>query len=260
MKKSLTIISLIFLVLLLSGCTEVNEPISPDSTGIWNQFFVYPLSWLIIKIAHLFGGTWGYGLSIIIVTIIIRTAILPLMIHQMKSMKMMQQMQPEIEKLKQKYTSKDAVTQRKLQEEQMLLMQKLGVNPLAGCLPILIQMPILIAFYHAIVRTKEIQAHSFLWFELASPDPFFILPIIAASTTFLQQRITMAGNPNQNPQTAMLMWMMPFMILAFSLFVPAALPLYWIVGNIFSIVQAKFIKTPEINVQTASGRPGGKKK
>lgn len=262
-KKWLAAISLVFLVVILSGCTEIDQPVTSESEGIWNQIFVYPLSWLIITIAEFFNTGYGYGLSIIVVTILIRLVILPLMVNQMKSSKKMQLIQPELQKLREKYASKDAVTQQKFQQEQMLLMQKYQINPLAGCLPILIQMPILLGFYHAIMRTEEIKGHSFLWFELASPDPFFILPILAGVTTFIQQKVMTKGQP-YNPQLAVMLWMMPIMIIIFALFVPAALALYWLVGNIFSIIQSYFIKTPELaglTKETASSdRPGGKKK
>src|SRR5690606_32785024 len=125
--------------------------ITEDSPGIWNQWFVYPLSELLIWMAKFFNDS--YGLSIIVVTIIIRLVLLPLMIQQTKSSKALQALQPELEKLREKYSSKDQRTQQKLQQETMELFQKHGVNPLAGCLPILIQMPILVAFYHAIMRT-----------------------------------------------------------------------------------------------------------
>ena len=114
-RKILLVLSFLPAVLFLAGCTEINEPITKDSTGIWNELIVYPLSWLIIKIAGIFGHPWGYGLSIIIVTLLIRFAILPLMVQQMKSTKAMQLIRPELEELKKKYSSKDAVTQQKVQ-------------------------------------------------------------------------------------------------------------------------------------------------
>ena len=126
--------SIIFLVAVLSGCSEINQPIDSESTGIWNQYFVYPLSWLITKMAELLGNQ--FGLSIILVTILVRLLILPLMIKQVKSTKAMQAIQPEMNRLREKYSSKDAETQQKLQQETMALFQKHGVNPLAGCLPI----------------------------------------------------------------------------------------------------------------------------
>lgn len=257
-KRVLLLILLVSLITLLTGCTEFNEPITKESTGIWNQYIVYPLSWLITEVAKL---SWGsYGLSIVFVTILIRLLILPLMVKQMRSSRAMQALQPEIKKLQEKYSSKDQKTQQKLQQETMELFQKHGVNPFAGCLPLFIQMPILMGFYHAINRTPEIKEQVFLWFELGAKDPYFILPLVAGATTFIQQKVMMAGtDTSQNPQMAMMLWMMPIMIIVFAINLPAALPLYWVVGNIFMIIQTYFIKTPEINVQTTSKARGAKK-
>ncbi|WP_445613307.1 YidC family membrane integrase SpoIIIJ [Geobacillus sp. YF-1] len=241
------------LMAVLAGCTEINKPITPESKGFWNEYIVYPLSWLIKHVAGLLGGS--FGLSIIVVTVLIRLLILPLMIQQTRNAKAMQALQPEMEALRKKYSSKDAQTQQKLQQEMMLLFQKHGVNPMAGCLPILIQMPILIGFYHAIMRTREIAQHNFLWFDLGEKDPYYILPVIAGVTTFIQQKIMMAGSAQQNPQMAMMLWVMPIMIVIFAINFPAALSLYWVVGNLFSIVQTYFIKGPNV-----SAHSGGAKK
>jgi YidC/Oxa1 family membrane protein insertase len=255
-KRIGLLVMIIALAAIISGCSQVNQPITPESKGIWNQYFVYPLSWLITFFADLFKQ--DYGLAIIVVTLIIRTALLPLMIKQTKSTKAMQALQPEMMKLREKYSSKDQATQQKLQQEMMQLYQKHGVNPLAGCLPIFIQMPILIAFYHAIMRTTEIAQHSFLWFDLGEKDPFYILPIVAGITTFIQQKIAMTGTAGQNPQMAMMLWLMPIMIVIFAINFPAALSLYWVVGNIFSIAQTYFIKGPEL--KEAAGKVGGANK
>ena len=99
-----------------------------------------------------------------------------------------------------------------------------------------------VRFYHAIMRTAEIKQHSFLWFDLGHADPFYILPVVAAITTFIQQKLAMAGTAGQNPQMAMMLWLMPIMILIFAINFPAALSLYWVVGNIFGIAQMYFIK------------------
>lgn len=239
---------------------DVNEPITKESEGFWNTYIVYPLSWLITYFATLFGN--NYGLSIIVVTLIIRLAILPLMIKQMKSSKAMQALQPEMQKLKEKYSSKDQQTQQKLQQETMALFQKHGVNPIAGCFPLLIQMPILIGFYHAIMRTQEIAQHNFLWFDLGERDPFFILPIVAGITTFIQQKLMMAGTSGQNPammpQMQMMLWLMPIMIVIFAVNFPAALSLYWVVGNLFMIGQTFLIKGPDL--QGNKGKSEGTKK
>jgi YidC/Oxa1 family membrane protein insertase len=256
-KRILLLVGVLSLFLLLTGCSEIKQPITPESKGFWNQYIVYPLSWLIKETAHLLGGS--YGLSIIVVTILVRLAILPLMIKQTRSSKAMQALQPELTALRQKYSSKDQKTQQKLQQETMALFQKHGVNPMAGCFPLIIQMPILIGFYHAISRTREISQGTFLWFDLGKADPYFILPILAAVTTFIQQKIMMAGTENQNPQMAMMVWMMPIMIFIFAFKFPAALSLYWVVGNIFMIVQTYFIKGPDLKAQ-ATGTAGGAKK
>lgn len=253
-KKLFLLLSLIAAAMLLSGCTEINEPISSESTGIWNSVFVYPMSWLITYFAELF--TSDYGLAIVIVTIIIRIILLPLNVKQLKSSKAMQDIQPELKEIQQKYSSKDANTQKKLQEETMALFQKHGVNPLAGCLPLFIQMPILIAMYHAIMRTAEIKEHSFLWFQLGASDPYYILPLIAGGATFLQQKLMMAGSPAaQNPQMVVMLYLMPIMIAVFAMFFPSALALYWVVGNIFMVVQTLFIRKPMFK-----GNNGGENK
>ncbi|RAI21092.1 membrane protein insertase YidC, partial [Rhodobium orientis] len=92
-------------------------------------------------------------------------------------------------------------------------------------------------FYHAIMRTREIAEHSFLWFDLGERDPYFILPILAGVFTFIQQKLMMAGTAQQNPQMAMMLWLMPIMIVVFAISFPAALSLYWVVGNLFMIAQ-----------------------
>ena len=181
------------------------------------------------------------------------------MIKQTRSSKAMQALQPEMKAMREKYSSKDQKTQQKLQQETMALFQKHGVNPMAGCFPLIVQMPILIGFYHAISRTREIAEQSFLWFDLGDKDPYFILPIVAGITTFIQQKLMMAGQEH-NPQMAMMLWMMPIMIVVFAFNFPAALSLYWVVGNLFMIVQTYFIKGPDLRKVSDTGKAGGAKK
>lgn len=242
-RKLILLLVLIGLVALLSGCMQVNEPIDASSTGIWNTIFVYPMSWLITSFSKIFNGS--YGLAIVIVTIIARLILLPLNVKQLKSTKAMQEIQPMIKEIQAKYSSKDAKTQQKLQEEQMALFQKHGVNPLAGCLPIFVQMPILMAMYHAIMRTEAIKQGEFLWFQLGNPDPFYILPLIAGAATFYQQKLMMADNPQgQGGPMQMMLYVMPIMITVMSMFFPSALALYWVVGNVFMVAQTLFIRRP----------------
>ncbi|RKN86006.1 membrane protein insertase YidC [Paenibacillus ginsengarvi] len=218
-------------VVLLSGCSSMSaqtNPIDP-SNGIWDRYFVHPLSWLLNWFADLL---WGqYGLSILVVTIIIRFLVLPLTLKQYRSSKAMQAIQPEMKKIKDKYKEDP----KKQQEETMKLFQKNGVNPLAGCLPLLVQMPILIALYNAIVRNGEISQHTFLWMQLGTPDPYYVLPTLAAITTFLQQKV-MASQTT--PQMQNLMLIFPVLIFVMSMNFASALPLYWVYSNLFTVVQS----------------------
>ncbi|MGP4081286.1 YidC family membrane integrase SpoIIIJ [Pseudalkalibacillus sp. R45] len=256
-KRIGLLIPAVLMVMFLAGCS-LDQPITSESDSFWDKYFVYPLSWLIIEVAEFFNG--NYGLGIVIVTILIRTVLLPLMIKQTKSSISMQRIQPDIKALREKYSSKDQKTQQKLQQETMQLFQKHGVNPLAGCMPLIIQMPILLGFYHAIMRTEEIANHNFLWFDLGNPDPIYLLPLIAGLTTYLQQRIMMGGTDSMeaNPQMKMLLYIMPIMIVVFAITFPAALSLYWVVGNIFMIAQTYFITLPMKNKE--SNATGGAKK
>jgi len=238
-KRSIIGLMLIVIVLLSSGCAaSPDTPVDP-SNGIWDKFFVYPLSMALDFFGDLFLN--NYGLSIILVTILVRFLVLPLMITQIKSTKAMQQLQPEIKAIRDKYKDNS----QKIQEETMKLFQKHNVNPLSGCLPLLIQMPILIAFYHAIMRNPHIADSSFLWLQLGEKDPFYILPVLAAVTTYLQTKMMSAGTsttPQAAQQQKLMTIMMPAMILFFSIQFASALALYWVVGNIFTIVQTKMVK------------------
>jgi len=257
-KRTGLLFALVAVALLLSGCMEFDQPISDQSEGFWNEFVVWPLVSIIVFFKD-FLGTYGFG--IIAVTILIRLALLPLMIKQTKSSKRMQEIQPELAKLKEKYKSKDAVTQQKYQQEMMAMFQEKGVNPMAGCLPVVIQMPILIGFYHAISRmnaTPEIDLGTFLIFPLAEPS------IILAVTAGVMQLIVLRTGPAMdNPQMKAMMYFMPVMIAGFGIILPSALTLYWVIGNIISLIQNMFIYRPwekkEVQ-QPVKTKTGGAKK
>lgn len=249
------ILSLVSVVLLLSGCTEFDQPISSESEGFWNEFIVWPLVSVIKYFAESLGS---YALGIIVVTIIIRLVILPLTIKQVKSSKKMQEIQPKMKELQKKYASKDAVTQQKYQQEMMALMSNSGVNPAAGCLPMLVQMPILIGFYHAISRmnaTPTIDLGTFLIFPLAEPS--VILAVLAGLIQFV---VLMTGPAMDNPQMKVMMYIMPFMIIGFGIVLPAALSLYWVVGNIVSVIQNLVIYKPWNRKKSEPATTGGAKK
>ncbi|GAF65730.1 stage III sporulation protein J [Bacillus sp. TS-2] len=236
MSKKIKLILLgVSLLLLLTACAT-DQPINAETTGIWNHFFVYPMSWLIIRTATIFQG--NYGVAILLVTLVIRFLLLPLVLKQQKSTKAMQLLKPELDEIQKKLQSgkADPKKQQELQAEMMTLYQKHGVNPIAGCLPMLVQMPILMAFYFAIMRTEEIGATSFLWFNLGQPD--MILPFVAGLTTLIQLNMSGAQMPKQ---MKLVMYIMPVMIIFAGLSLPSALSLYWVVGNIFTILQTYFV-------------------
>ncbi len=240
--------------ILLSGCTEFDQPISAESKGFWNEFIVWPL----VSTIKFFADTLGsFGLGIIAVTIIIRIAILPLTIKQVKSSKKMQEIQPKLKELQQKYASKDAITQQKYQQEMMALMQSSGVNPLAGCLPVLIQMPILIGIYHAISRMNAtpdaFPLGTFIVFPLGEPS--IVLAVLAG---VIQYIVLMTGPAMDNPQMKIMMYIMPLMIVGFGIVLPAALSLYWVVGNIISVIQNLAIYKPWNRKKEAATTGGAK--
>lgn len=244
-KPALVILIGMIPVILLSGCSTASpsNPINADSPGIFNHYFIYPFSTLIQFFANAFHG--DYGLSIVLMTFLIRLAIMPLMMNQTKKQlatkEKMAVLQPELNALKEKY-KKDASAEAKKQQqvETMQLYQKHQFNPLnIGCLPMLLQWPITLAFYYAIRRTPEIAAHDFLWFSLGKTD--MILPLIAAAVYYVQFRVSQSVSaqvqPVPNNQLALIGLLSPIMMGVFSFSMPAALPLYWAVGGIFVIVQ-----------------------
>lgn len=244
-------------MLLLAGCSTSTKNLDINREGFWGGTFIGPLSdaldWLA---AALFNE---YGLAILVITIIVRLIILPLTLKQYKSSKKMQSIQPELTKLREKYSTDP----KKQQEETMKLFQQHGVNPLSGCFPLLIQMPVLIALYQSILGNPHIRDHNFLWMQLGTPDPYYILAILAAITTFGQQKMMQTQMP-QNMQ--MLMYIFPILIFVMSLQFPSALVLYWVYSNLFTIVQTYFIYKPRLrgeaveNVETGVQRKNGKRR
>lgn len=196
--------------IVLSGCTAASQasPISADSPGLFNHYLIYPFSLLIKFFAEALGG--NYGLSIVLMTLIIRLAIMPLMMNQTKKQLAMKEkmavLQPELNELKEKHKDNASPDAKKQQQAEMMqLYQKHQFNPLSvGCLPMLLQWPVTLAFYYAIRRTPEIAAHDFLWFSLGATD--VILPLIAAAVYYLQFRLTQSVSA-QNQQTPITKWL-----------------------------------------------------
>lgn len=239
-KKKISLLLLLTAVsLVLAGCGDFREPIYQDTEGFWSKFIVWPIVSFITMLKDLLGT---YGWSIVAVTIIVRVILLPLIIKQAQSSKQMRDLQPKLNALKVKYKSKDAVTQQKYREEMQKVISENNVNPAAGCLPALVQMPIIIGLYHAISRmnaTPEIILGTFLGFELAEKS--IILAVVAGLTQFI---VLKTGPAMDNPQMKMMMYIMPFMIIGFGMFLPAAISLYWIIGNMIMFITNIFIYKP----------------
>lgn len=239
-KRLLIVLASIVLMVVLTGCGT--SPITADSTGFWDQYVVWNFSRAITSLSNIFFGS--YGLGIIVFTIIIRIILLPLMHHQTKSTRKMSEMQPQLKALQQKYASKDTETQNKLKEETQKLYSATGVNPVMGCLPMLVQMPVLMAMYQAISRTDVLKTGQFLWMDLGSRDPYFILPILAAILTFATTKLSTMSQAESNPTTSAMLYMMPALILFMGISLPSALSLYWVVGNAFSVGQTLLLNNP----------------
>ena len=176
----------------------------------------------------------NFGISIIIVTILIKIALLPLTLKQDKSMKEMKKLQPELEKIKKNY----AHDKQMLNIKTMELYREHKVNPMGGCLPILIQLPILFALF-GVLRSGIIPADSsFLWMKLVEPDPYYILPVLNGAVSFLQQKLM---GTSDNPQMKNMMFIFPIMMIMFSVKMPSGLQLYWLTSSILAVVQQYFI-------------------
>ncbi len=188
----------------------------------------------ILEFFYHISGTIGlenYGLAIILMTIVIKLLLYPLTVKQVKSMKAMQDMQPEMKKLQEKHKKNPEV----LQKEMAKLYKESGVNPLAGCLPLVAQMPILMGMFYALRDFNYVGDPQFLWMSsLSNADPFYILPVLSALTTFIQQKQTSA---EMNQQTKMMMIFMPLFIGWISCTFPSGLVIYWVVSNLMQILQ-----------------------
>ncbi|WP_202081123.1 membrane protein insertase YidC [Caldalkalibacillus salinus] len=225
-RKYLGLFLLFIFLFVLTGC-NLDQPIKADG-GMWDRFFVYPLAWSLEYIAQTMNPTGEeahdrYGWAIVILTIVIRFVILPLTIKQRSGSQKMQALKPEIEEIRQKYEDEEVA-----HEETMKLFERHKVNPAVGCLPLFIQMPIIIALLHAIRRHDMIPGHQFFGVELG--EPFWGFALLAGFTTFLQQKI--AGSTDHLILQFLLV-ALPISVTVFAWFFPSALSLYWVVGNLF---------------------------
>ena len=182
-------------------------------------------------------GFPSYGIAIIILTIVIKVLLLPFALKQIKSMKGMQEIQPKVAALQKKYKNDKA----KLSIEMQKLYREHNISPLAGCLPLLIQMPFLVSIFYALQGFQYDSAHaSFLWLSsLASKDPTYVLPILSAVSTWALSAQTAPKNA-EGPQK-MMTYFMPLFIGYISINFPSGLVIYWVVSNLFQLVQQTIV-------------------
>lgn len=260
-------------VLLLAGCSAAPRGATVDPNappeGVWQALVVFPLAkaltYLHLVIAKA-GIPYSYGWAIIIFTVIIKLVTLPLSWKSMQSSRAMQVLQPQLQELQKKY-AKDRET---LAQKQMALYKEAGVSPLGGCLPMLIQFPILIGLYNALYRLaaiKELTGQRFFWIpDLAFPGAdvgtswlskawqakdwaqlatYLVLPLLLVVTQIIMQKMTQASTPTTGDQQQGMMNQM-FMVMSvmfgwITLGVPSGLALYWVVSNLLQMVQQYFM-------------------
>ncbi len=275
-RNVLLIVILVLAALMLAGCgipqgtIDLNNP----DPGLWNGVFVYPLAKLLIALNKFIAGLgvpYSYGWAIIVFTIAIKLVTLPLTLKQLQSTKAQQQMQPKLRELQEKY-GKD---RQKLSEEQMKLYKEAGFNPLGGCLPLLVQMPVLFALYQALYvlanpSVGELTGARFFWVpDLSFPSleistkwlgtsyqakdwamlaAYTSLPIFMLISQLLLQKMSALSatgkDGKQDPQARMMsqmMFMMPLMFAWITLGLPSGLTLYWSVSNVLSVIQQYFV-------------------
>ena len=201
----------------------------------WMSFLSKPLL-LVLNFLYIYIG--NYGIAILILTLLIKLLLFPLSNASYKSMNKMKALQPKITALKEKF--KD--DKESLNKETMGLYQKEGVNPLGGCLPMFIQMPVYIALYYMISNAGELYGAPFLPFwltDLSMRDPYYILPVSLGALMFLQQKMT----PQQmdNAQAKIMLYTMPLVFTWISLFMPSGLTLYWFVNTVLGLAQQYYI-------------------
>ncbi|MGB3094014.1 MAG: membrane protein insertase YidC [Candidatus Zixiibacteriota bacterium] len=207
--------------------------------------FSIGILWLFVQLNKIIPN---YGLVIIVFTILMKAAFHPLTRKSTKATLRMQELQPKIAQLKEKFKKDPA----RLNKETMKLYKQSGVNPLGGCLPLLFQMPVFYGLFVVFRSTIELRGAGFiLWLkDLSQMDPFYVLPIVMAGTMFWQQKITI-----KDPKQAMLVYFMPILFFFFFFKFPAGLTLYWTMFNILSLIETYYFKSKGLHLSSLKSQP-----
>ena len=227
---------LVGVLLMLTGCQSVE-----NEEGFFYDLFVKPMDSLLDFLGNtVFNGS--YGLAIITITVAIRLILMPLMLRNYRKQAVMKTkmdiVKPKMEEIQAKMKeAKTKEEQMAIQQEMLNVYREHQINPLnMGCLPIVIQMPIIMGLYFAILYSGDVKSHEFLWFNLGSPD--FIMTLIAGFIYLVQAQVSLWTVPeSQKQQMKWMIYISPIMIMVISFTSMAALPLYWSVGGFILIVQ-----------------------
>ncbi|KOE67619.1 membrane protein insertase YidC [Aggregatibacter actinomycetemcomitans] len=200
----------------------------------WAWFIAKPLFWLLTFIQKL---VHNWGVAIICVTLVVKAILYPLTKAQYTSMAKMRMLQPKLQEMRERFGE----DRQRMSQEMMKLYKDEKVNPLGGCLPLLLQMPIFIALYWTFLEAVELRhAPFFGWIQdLSAQDPYYILPILMGASMFLLQK--MSPTPVADPMQQKVMTFMPLIFMVFFLWFPAGLVLYWLVSNLITIIQQQLI-------------------
>ncbi|GGX48141.1 membrane protein insertase YidC [Saccharospirillum salsuginis] len=196
----------------------------------WLWWAAQPL-FKLLQFMHSLTGNWGW--AIVLMTLTVKTVLYPLTASSYRSMAKMRKFAPKMTQLREQYGD----DRQRLGQEMMKLYKKEKLNPMGGCLPILIQMPVFIALYWVLMESVELRQSPFIFWiqDLSIKDPFFVLPLLMGGSMFLQMQ--MQQQPNMDPMQARMMKMMPLVFTFMFLWFPAGLTLYWFVNNVSTIVQ-----------------------
>jgi YidC/Oxa1 family membrane protein insertase len=195
----------------------------------WLTVIAKPIYWLLERL-HSMVGNWGW--AIVLLTVIIKTLFYPLQAASYRSMARMKAVTPRLMALRERY-GEDRV---RMNQAMMELYKQEKINPLGGCLPIVVQIPVFIALYWVLLASVEMRDAPWVgWInDLAAPDPYYVLPLVMAGTMFIQTKL----NPTPpDPLQAKMMMILPLVFSVMFFFFPSGLVLYWLVNNIYSIAQ-----------------------
>ena len=220
-----------------------NLDLTVDYSFLW--FLAAPIYWLLTRIDSFAGN---YGVSIILLTLVVKLIFYKLSETQYRSMAGMRRLMPKMQQLRERH----GADRMKLQQATMDLYKKEKINPFGGCLPLLVQMPVFIALYWVLMQSVELRhAPFFLWLnDLSVRDPYFVLPLLMGATMFLQTRMSPAP---ADPMQAQVMRLMPVMMTVLFLWFPSGLVLYWLTNGLLSILQQWHI-TRKIDIEYAAAR------